>query len=293
MPGEHTEISEIFSLVFSGNSARLRSLWLRKLDPTIQFLFSMDNQPAFDRSILIPIFISGFSVIGIIVVLMIGRALNAPAAAPVTPSVTPFQYVYLGTEPAITTPLIEGTLIAVTEEPVIEEPTEITPVLTTPTRPGASTPIILPSATGNLQQTNTPASPTVTSASGPPLNPGTYDDVYPNLIYNGWNATGSSGSTLHISLVPGSTISFRFIGRELRLVYQGGSTLGQMRITIDNLTDTLNQSSGNEWVSDQFANGTHSVLITHIGGGSVNLDQVIIPEPANTPTPTRTPTQNP
>jgi alkyl hydroperoxide reductase subunit AhpF len=76
----------------------------------------------------------------------------------------------------------------------------------------------------------------------------------------------------------------------LRLVYQGGNTLGQVRITIDNVSDTLDQSSGNEWVSDLFANGTHTVLITHVGGGSVNLDQVIIPEPANTPTPTRTAT---
>lgn len=254
----------------------------------------MDNQPAFDRSILIPIVLSGCSVIGILAVLLVGRMLNSPAEVAVTPSATRFQYVYLGTEPAITTPIVEDTEVFPTEEP-IEEPGVIdTPivapptvpvVLTTPTRPGALTPIVL-----TLPNSTNTSPPTVTSASGPPLNPGTYDDVFPNLVYNGWNATGSTGNTLHVSVVPGSTVSFRFIGRELRLLYQGGSTLGQMRITIDNVSETLDQSSGNEWVSDQFANGTHSVLLTHLSGGSINLDQVIIPEPANTPTPTRTPT---
>src|SRR5688500_2093856 len=137
----------------------------------------MDNQPALDRSLLIPIFISGCSVIGIVVVLLIGRSLSAPAEVPTTPSATRFAYVYLGTEPAITTPLTDETQIGPTEEPIftegpiVEEPTEATPVLRTPTRPGPNTPIVLPSATGN-----TPAPPTATSASGPPLNPGTYDD---------------------------------------------------------------------------------------------------------------------
>src|SRR5262245_30606501 len=101
----------------------------------------MDNQPSFDRSLLIPIFISGFSVVGIIVVLLIGRVLNSPPEARMTPSATPFQYLYLGTEPAITTPLMEGTNI-----------TEVVGT-TLPVTPGGSTvptPVILPTtnATG-------------------------------------------------------------------------------------------------------------------------------------------------
>ena len=252
----------------------------------------MDNQPAFDRSILIPIFLSGFSVIGIVVVLLIGRSLSTPPEVPTTPSATRFAYVYLGTEPAITTPLVEETEILLTEEPIFEEPTEeqITtpPVQATLTRPGPSTPIILPSATGNLQRTITPATPTVTSASLPPLSPGTYDDGHQYLVYDGWEPTGA----LHVSFQPGSTISFRFIGRQLRLLYQGGATLGQVRIQIDGGTPvTLDQSSGTEWASDLVSNSTHTVLINHSGGGSVNLDQVIIPDIANTPTPTLTPTR--
>jgi hypothetical protein len=257
----------------------------------------MDNQPAFDRSILIPIFISGCSVIGILIVLLVGRALNSPAEVPVTPSATRFQYVYIGTEPAINTPLVEETEFFPpeeeepfpTDEP-IEEPGDLpTPALMTPTRPGPLTPIILPSATGN-----TPVSPTVTSAAGPVLSPGIfYDDVHPSLVYNGWTATTSGGVTLHVSTVPGSTVSFRFIGTQVRLLYQGGNTLGQVRITIDNtVTDDLDQSNGTEWASDILSNTTHTVLITHVGGGSVNLDEIVIPAVA-TPTPTPTRTTNP
>jgi hypothetical protein len=255
----------------------------------------MDNQPAFDRSLLIPIIISGCSIIGILGVLVLGRWLNAPPQVAMTPSATRFQYVYLGTEPVITTPLIEETEVGPTE-PVTGAPEEPTQGSTTPGAPATptrSTPptlIILGSPTNNPEATNTPTV-TLTSASGPPLNPGIYDDIYPQIIYNGWEAT-NAGSTLHVSTQPGSSISFRFIGTELRLLYQGGPSLGQIRITIDNAGETLDQSSGSEWVSDQFPDGTHTVQISHSGGGAVNLDQIIVRELVNTPTPTATSTQN-
>ncbi len=254
----------------------------------------MDNQPPFDRSILIPILISGFSVIGIIVVLIIGRRLSAPAEIAVTPSATRFQYVYLGTEPAITTPLGEGSEIPLTEdpfeEPGEEEPTDEPVISATATLPAISTPIVLATPTGGVQQTNTVA-PTSNSASVPPLNAGTYDDAHPNILKDGWEPSNTGGSTLHVSVTPGSTISFRFIGTQLRVLYQSGPTLGEVRITIDNVAGTLDESNeANEWVSQNFANGTHTVLITHTAGGSVNLDQVIVPEVPTTATPTFTPT---
>lgn len=253
----------------------------------------MDNQPAFDRSILIPIFISGCSVIGILVVLVMGRWLNAPGQVPMTPSATRFQYVYLGTEPAITTPVIEETEVPPTGPPAVgsEEPTPlaVSPTSTTPPL------IIVGSPTNNPQATNTNTpTTTVTSASAPPLNPGTYDDIYPDIIYNGWEAT-NAGSTLHVSFAPGSTISFSFIGTEVHLRYQGGSTLGVIQITIDNDTNssrTQDQSSGNEWASDELPNGTHSVVVKHVSGPPVNIDQIIIRRPENTKTPTATRTPN-
>ncbi len=254
----------------------------------------MDNQPAVDRSLLIPILLSGFSVIGIIVVLLIGRSLSAPPEVPMTPSATRFSYVYLGTEPAVSTPLIEDTEIVITDEPIFEEPTEPqgtqpSPVFQTPTRPGPLTPIILPSATAILR-TNTPASPTVTSASGALLASGVYDDVFPNLVYSAGWAANNVGRTLHVSTQPGPTISFRFIGAQLRIRYDGDSTLGEMQVTIDNVSETFDQSNDvDEWVwPNSLANATHSVVITHLRGGAVNLDEIVIPPPP-TPTPTRTP----
>lgn len=252
----------------------------------------MDNKPSIDRELLFPILIGGFSIVGIVVVLVIGRAMNSPAAVAATPSATPFQYVYLGTEPAISTPLFEGSEIAPPFEVTSDDAPSIdeTPILATSTNSASvSTPLVLPT----LNATNT-APPSATSASGPPLNPGTYDDIDSHFVYSGsWDptrVTGAYANTLQVSTTPGSTITFRFIGREMRLFYQGGNTLGEMRITIDNVTDTLDQSEGSEWVSDVFANGTHTVVITHVGGGSVNLDYVIIPEVPTTATPSATPT---
>jgi hypothetical protein len=255
----------------------------------------MDNQPTFDRSLLVPVFLSGCSVIGIVVVLLVGRALSAPPEVPMTPSATRFAYVYLGTEPAITTPSIDETEVVITDEPIVEEPTfeeptDPPPVFRTPTRPGPNTPIVLPSATGN-----TPAPPTSTSVSAAPLTRGTYDDVDSGLTYsppNAW-AANNAGGTLHVSTVPGSTISFRFIGTQLRIRYQGGLSLGLMRVTVDNVSETIDQSDGNnEWAwPNSLTNVTHTVVITHASGGAVNLDQIIVLSPA-TPTPTRTPTQN-
>jgi hypothetical protein len=203
--------------------------------------------------------------------------------------------VYLGTEPVITTPLIEDTEVVATEPPVDE--TSVSPQApATPTVGTLPTLIVLGSPTPNPQATNT-LTPTQTSASGPALNAGVYDDIDSHLVYSGsWAQNSIPGvykNTLHVSNSPGNTVSFSFIGRQLYLAYQGGPTLGQMRISIDNtFTDTVDQSGGTRWESDELPLGTHSVLITHIGSLSVNLDQVTVPEPKNTPTPTRTATQN-
>lgn len=266
----------------------------------------MDNQPSFDRELLIPIFVGALSIIGIVIVLLIGRAQSAPAQVAMTPSNTPFQFLLLGTEPAVSTTFADGSEIA----PEFEETAVIGPAfeetsvfvspnppssLDTPTRSSSvSTPLILgtlnltSASPGSTIPTNT-AAPTLSSASGPPLNPGTYDDVHPDILKNGWIPSNTGGITLHVSSTPGSTISFRFIGTELRLFYQGGNTLGQVQVVIDNVAENFDQANGNEWVSDTFPNGTHNVLITHVGGGAVNLDYVIIPSVANTATPSITP----
>src|SRR5690606_4791049 len=162
---------------------------------------------ALDRSLVFPLILSGLSVIGIIVVLMIGRRLYAPAEIASTPSATPFQYLYLGTEPAITTPLVEGSEIPLTEDPFEEEE---------PDEEEGPTPIVLATAAnGNAPPANT-STPTATSAAPPPLTAATYDDRHDGIIYAGWEPTISGTTTLHVSVTHGSTATFRFIGNELR-----------------------------------------------------------------------------
>jgi hypothetical protein len=265
----------------------------------------MHNQPAIDRSLLFPILIAGFSVVGIIVVLLIGRALNAPPAVPVTPSATPFQFLFLGTEPAITTPLVEESEVATTEEPT-EETAAITPVFVSPTLPSVSTvstPVILTSPssirtpTGGTPLTGTPILlGTATATLSSPVAANTYDDTDSRLAYSGsWvprtNVSGAYQSTLHVSETVGSSVRFTFTGQEIQLFYQPGASLGIITTTFDDDTlgiqFTQTQSNG-VWAYTLETAGTHTVVISHTGGGSVNIDRLVIP--AATPTPTRSPT---
>jgi hypothetical protein len=271
----------------------------------------MDNQPAIDRSLLTPLLIGGFSIIGIIIVLLIGRSLNSPAEVPVTPSATRFQYLYLGTEPAITTPILEDSEIPLTEEP-IEEPIVDTPVFATPTRPTAATPIILtPSGTGSTPTggvllTNTPGG-LATATLSSPVAANTYDDTDSRLAYTGnWvpqtTVAGAYQNTLHVSDAAGNSVSFNFVGQEIQFYYQAGASLGTVNITFDNQPQTISlsqaQSSG-VWTYLLDTAGNHTVTISHAGGGAVNIDRLVIPAltvtatGSVTVTPTRTPTPTP
>jgi hypothetical protein len=276
----------------------------------------MNKQPAIDRELLIPILIGGLSVVGIIAVLMIGRSRNTPAEVAMTPSATPFQYIYLGTEPAITTLVVEGSEFPLSEEPITDEPVTDDPVFITPTRSSVSTPIILTSpnttrtATAIVLRTSTSGGPPDSGDDGPPVptatwtasTANTYDDANTSLSYEGsWVVqTGLDESgpnpayqgTLHISSTTGNSVSFYFSGQEIHLFYQSGPSLGSILITFDGeaLGETVNQAQGSgEWTHTLDRGGSHTIKIEHTSGGSVNIDRFVIPAP--TPTPTRTPTQ--
>lgn len=239
---------------------------------------------------------------GIIVVLLLGRSLNTPPPVTVTPSSTPFRYVYLGTEPGIATLIVDGSELPPTEEPIDGFPTsEEFPPFATPTRPPLATPIILtqPNGTRTATATRTRAA-TATRTSSAPAN--TYDDTDSRLQYSGsWVLlTGEAGAyqeTLHISNTANpnnpNSVTFQFTGNEFHLFYDSSPTFGVISIFVDD--DALGiqvsqaQTSG-EWAQSLDA-GTHRVRIEHTSGGSVNIDRIYIPAP--TPTPTRTPTATP
>jgi hypothetical protein len=273
----------------------------------------MDNRPAFDRALLLPIALAGFSIIGIIVVLLIGRSLNSPPPVSASPSATQFQYIYLGTEPAITTPLTEGSDVAPlpTEAPIetpLETPVEVTDGVASSTS-SIGTPIILTqpnttsTSTSLVLSTNTP-SPLLTSTSTATLSTAvggnTYDDTDSRIEYVGnWTSqTGVSGayqSTLHISNTNGNSIEFSFTSQEIHVFYQAGPSLGSMTITIDGLggpeiSQAQNVTQIKEWVSSVLSAGSHNIVITHSRGGSINIDSLMVPVPTATPT-TTTPTR--
>ena len=264
----------------------------------------MDNQPSFDRSLLIPIGVAIFSLVGICAILVLGRVATSPAAVEDVPTSTPFQYAFIGTEPAIST--------LTTEEATSELPTEPPLAPETPTFGSPETPVVALSSTPANFPTNTlsslitlpPLTTTVTPSQTPntafaaPLVGGTFDDGDSRFVYNGnWSTqtgvAGATGNTLHVSGTVGNSVKFLFIGNEMRVFFQAGPSLGTIRLLLDNTTSyVMNEASAStqqyEWVLSASNNGTHTVTITHESGGSVNFDAVVVPEiPAtltNTPT---------
>ena len=138
----------------------------------------MNNRRVINFELFIPILVGGLSVLGIVFVVLLGRLRNPPAGIAMTPSATSFQYIYLGTEPAITTLVVEGSELPSTgepiteepifEEPITEEPITEEPVFQSTTTRRASTPVILTQPGTPRTVTGTPSrAPTTTRTSTP------------------------------------------------------------------------------------------------------------------------------
>jgi hypothetical protein len=100
---------------------------------------------------------------------------------------------------------------------------------------------------------------------------------------------------LHISNTIGDTVTFTFTGNEIHFFYQAGPSLGMVAITIDGagpppFSQAQDQTQIKEWVYDLDDAGTHSIVIQHFSGGSMNVDSIRVPSPTPTPTRTLTPT---
>lgn len=247
----------------------------------------MDNKSSFDRELILPILLGGLSVIGIGVVFLWGGLSNARQTVPAPDTETPVRFVYLGTEPGLSTltPEATNTPVPTATEFVIPTNDGVSPTNT-------STSIVLP--TGLPPRTATPTpSATISSVLSK------IDDDNFALLYDGdWefqtNVTGTYQNTLHISFTVGNSVSYTFTGQQIIVSYQSGSSLGRIGITLDGFTFEIDQSSSAteivDWKSAVLVRGTHTITITHISGGSVNLDSITIPD-VSTPTPTATATE--
>lgn len=252
----------------------------------------MDNKPPFDRSLIPPLLFGAFSIFGICLVLLLARLSEFRPALSVESTATPYQYLFLGTEPGIAT---------ITEEPL---PTAAPDKKKTPTprRTPTKTSKAPTQTEGSIVElaspTRTPVrsfTATPTTASSAPLNPGSYDDTDARFDYTGiWiqqnNVSGVFKNTLHVSNTLDNFVTFRFIGEQIRISYQSGPGLGTIRINIDGLEIDHDESadvvSQSEWISPLLINGTHTVTIVHLSGGSINLDMIIVPDVIKTATPT-------
>jgi len=266
----------------------------------------MDNKPSFDRSIFIPIFIGFISVVGICLVLFAARLSATRGTVQAVETETPMKYQFLATEPGIAmptdAPLATATATEIPTLVIIDLPPTLTPT-------AVSTLVVVPNAT-NAPVTAVPtlvivpnttkalATPATASPTALVLNV-TYDDTDFKFNYTGnWvsqnNVIGAYQNTLHISNTIGDSVQLSFVGQKIRYTYQAGPSLGAIAILLDNVDFSLDQSASatvlSEWESPVLVLSSHTLTITHISGGSVNLDLIeILDLSTPTPTPTGTP----
>jgi hypothetical protein len=257
----------------------------------------MDKKPPVDPSLFIPIAIGACSIFGIVLVLLGLRLSAARGTIQTLITNTPVQFQYLGTEPVIalptdSAPFEEETL------PATETPTEIFLRPPTATRPITTQPFV---TTPALVTTTASTPRTATVTLTPSALGATYDDVDLRLVYTGnWlSQSGVSGtyrSTLHISSTIGDAVQLIFFGQKIEMAYQAGPSLGSVAIRLDSSEFVLDQSAPEtgpgQWESPAIALANHTITITHISGGSVNVDSFVI-EDLSTATPTITPTSTP
>ena len=247
----------------------------------------MEDKPSLDRELILPILLGGLSVIGIGMVFMWGRLSNARQAVQAAETATPMRFVYLGTEPGLSTltPDVTDTPVPTVTELVLSPP-----ALVSPSNTSSVLSTGLPTSTATLT-----ASPTISSVLSK------IDDTYFELLYDGdWvdqsNVTDTYQNTLHISFEVGNSVSYTFTGQQVVVSFQAGPSLGRIGINLDGLTFEVDQSSGStqlvDWQSAILIRGTHTIVISHISGGSVNLDSITLPD-VSTPTPTITLTPTP
>jgi hypothetical protein len=250
----------------------------------------MSEKPSVDRSLWIPAGIGLLSLFGICLVLIVLRVRSIPGAPPAQPSATPLKFQYLATEPGVILPTPIDTF---TPDPATDTPAPTLPIFdpnegTDPTEPFVTLPV-LPTRTSGI----------ATDVNTTPLPIGvTFDDADIRISYSG-NWISQSGvrdaflNTLHLSSTLGDSLELVFFGQKIRVIYQAGPGLGQIAIKLDDLDFVLDQTSSETsqgvWDSPVLPIANHTLTITHISGGAINIDSLVVIDIA-TATPTTTPT---
>ena len=237
----------------------------------------MENKPSIDIGLLGPLILGGLSLAGILLIFFSGVAApRATVEAGDTP--TPFRYIYLGTEPGLSTLTPEPTA---TDAPNFPRPSFATATLSL-TSPAFPTEAVGPTST---------LKPTATVTLSAVLVK--YDDTDPQILYDGdWTSystePGTYQKTLHVSFETENYALFSFVGEQIIVTYQSGPGLGEMLIDIDGFQFIVSQSDIQiklvPWSSPPLLKIGHDVIIEHYSGGSINIDSITIPA-LSTPVP--------
>lgn len=244
----------------------------------------MEKKPLIDLGILAPVILGVLSVAGILYIFLV-RADASRSAGELVTTETPFRFIYLGTEPGLSTLTPEPTATPTSVETIIDTETPFPATAITnpafPTQSIARTPTFTPTIQSVLKKV---------------------DDTYFELLYDGnWdpqdNVNGADEETLHVSSTIGNSVSFTFVGQQIFITYQGAPSLGSIQITLDGLVlPPVSQSNGQtqlvEWRSPVLVMGTHEIIVEHLSGGSINIDSITIPDLSTPVPPTSTSTPN-
>lgn len=254
-----------------------------------------ENKPSLDPGILVPAALAALSILGIAVIFLVTRAESQRPAAEPADTATPFRFVYLGTEPGLSTltPEPTPTLELVPSELPEPRPPEMTEFPAGTEVPGS--PSFPTSAPTNPAFPTQPAARTPTPTASETLAAvlSKFDDTYYEILYDGeWtsqtNVTGAYQNTLHISFTIENYAYFTFVGQQVIVSFQAGPSLGTILIDLDGIEFEVSQASAQtqlvEWRSPVLVMGTHELIVEHLSGGSVNLDSITIPD-LRTPTP--------
>lgn len=247
-----------------------------------------DHPPLRDYSLLIPLLIGTVSLLGIGFILVSEWFPRQEVPVLPTQTLTPFKYLFLGTETPAATPRLE-TATASEFFPTLTSEEDITP-LPVPTEAGG-TPQVIPILT-LTEQTGTPtggfSTPTLTItpesifSGSVPLTAGKYDGADSKIIRTGnWTNQNDSNAyqgTLLVSNTVGNSLAFSFTGFQMSVGYQSSTTAGSMTITLDGSEVTIPQLVGNTWISPSLESSTHYVILTHASGSTLNLDYIVIVE---------------
>lgn len=236
----------------------------------------MQPRRSFDRTLVIPIAIGIFSILGIgwlIWTKDLGDSLKETFIPPTA------------------MPSSSGPLEAATWTPFpspVPTLAEMSPTVTTTGPDSYPGPFaeILPTTSALVTETPPTPSTTPTPAGIQPLRAGKYDDTDPNIAYDPhWIALKNTSTaksyegTIHASFDAGSEASFRFTGKGFRLGYKRGKNFGTVTVMIDGQPYSFyEQAFDLVWRSPQLSAGDHFVRIIHQSGESINLDYILILE---------------